>query len=552
MVELLIRLKFTLGRHGSVGTRFFSLVMIALGVGLTWYLAVAASSDQVRSGLLMLALAVWASGWVLGPTITNGVGVLRAQYFTLLPLDRDRVGAGLLVTAFVGLGPLLTLVATATVAWHAWASDPATLFLGLLGMMALLVFMVSLSRLVFRALGVAMHSRIGMEIASLQWGLIVAGLFFGWMAVQPAFSAVSSLSREGLQGTVLTVVSAVPTSWPVLAVDAAAAGSWGAAFGWLGALGALTLVTVLVTVRLLAPSVAPRGVRRRSRPLGSRVLLGGRSLLPDTPLGAVVGKELRQWWRDPWRGLELRAALWTGLIIGVIGLIGQLPEVAPFAGVMALLVIGMGGANMYGHDGTALWLTVVGQGRDTLRADVRGRQIAFALLAGPSTAVLSVLAVVASGAGWAVPYVVSSLVVFLGVAAGLSILLSVVAVTPGVDPHLRVDANDAGDNQLQVWITLFAMPVLSSPTIGALVWAGVQGVPWLAVPVALANGSLAAWLLGRTAHLRLEKRLPETFTRIRYGKDVAAQAVPRSGGGLLDQLERGALSTNVDTKPTGS
>ncbi|MBQ1080642.1 hypothetical protein [Nocardiopsis sp. B62] len=552
MVELLIRLKITLGRHSSVGTRILSLVMIALGVALTWYLAVAATSDQVRSGLLMLALAVWAGGWLLGPTITNGVGVLRAQYFTLLPLDRDRVGAGLLVTAFVGTGPLLTLVATATVAWHAWASDPATLFLGLLGMLALLVLMVSLSRLVFRALGAAMHSRIGMEIASLQWGLILAGIFFGWMVVQPAFSAVSSLSREGLQGTVLTMLSVVPTSWPVLAVDAAAAGSWGAAFGWLGALGALTLVTVLVTVRLLAPSVAPRGVRRRSRPLGSRVLLGGRSFLPDTPLGAVVGKELRQWWRDPWRGLELRAALWTGLIIGVFGLIGHLPQIAPFAGVMALLVIGMGGANMYGHDGTALWLTVVGQGRDTLRADVRGRQIAFALLAGPSSAALSLVAVVAAGAYWAVPYVVSSLVVFLGVTAGLTILLSVVAVTPGVDPHLRVDANDAGDNQIQVWITLVALPLLSAPAIGTLVWAGVQGVPWLAVPVALANGSLAAWLLGRAAHQRLEKRLPETFTRIRYGKAVAAQAAARSGGGLLDQLERGALSTNVETKPTGS
>ncbi|WP_017545402.1 hypothetical protein [Nocardiopsis prasina] len=552
MVELLIRLKITLGRHSSVGTRFLSLVMIALGVALTWYLAVAATSDQVRSGLLMLALAVWAGGWLLGPTITNGVGVLRAQYFTLLPLDRNRVGAGLLATAFVGTGPLLTLVATATVAWHAWASDPAALFLGLLGMLALLVLMVSLSRLVFRALGAAMHSRIGMEIASLQWGLILAGLFFGWMVVQPAFSAVSSLSREGLQGTVLTVLSVVPTSWPVLAVDAAAAGSWGAAFGWLGALGALTLVTVLVTVRLLAPSVAPRGVRRRSRPLGSRVLLGGRSFLPDTPLGAVVGKELRQWWRDPWRGLELRAALWTGLIIGVFGLIGPLPQIAPFAGVAALLVIGLGGANMYGHDGTALWLTVVGQGRDTLRADVRGRQIAFALLAGPSSAALSLVAVVASGAYWAVPYVVSGLVVFLGVTAGLTLLLSVVAVTPGVDPHLRVDANDAGDNQIQVWISLVALPLLSAPALGTLVWAGVQGVPWLAVPVALANGALAAWLLGRSAHQRLEKRLPETFTRIRYGKAVAAQAAAGSGGGLLDQLERGALATNVDIKPTGS
>lgn len=552
MAELLIRLKFTLGRHTSGGIRWFSLALIALGTGLTWYLVLSAASGEVRSSLLMLVLAVWAGGWVLGPTITNGVGVLRSQYFTLLPLDRDRVGAGLLVTMFVGTGTLLTLVTTAAVAWYAWVSDPATLFLGLLGMLLLVVFMVSLSRLVFRALGAAMHSRIGMEIASVQWGLIVAGLFFGWVAVQPALVAVGSLAEFGLQGTAATVLAVVPTSWPVLAVDAATAGAWGAAFGWLGAFGALTLVTVLITVRLLAPNVASRGVRRRSRPLGSRVFGGGRSLLPDTPLGAVVGKELRQWWRDPWRGLELRASLYAGLFIGLLGLISYLPQIAPFSGVFAVLIMGMSSSNLYGHDGSALWLTVVGQGRDTVRAEIRGRQIAIALLIAPLAVLMSVVMVVATGEYSAVPYVLTGLIAAVGVTNGLAVLLSVVAVTPGVDPHQRVDANDTGDNQLQVWISLFAFPMLSAPTIAIAVWAGIQGMPWLAVPIALVNAVLAAWLLGGVARRRLEKRLPETFTRIRYGRAIAAQAVPKTGGSLLDQLERSALASNADTKPTGS
>ncbi|WP_017588980.1 hypothetical protein [Nocardiopsis ganjiahuensis] len=551
MVELLIRLKFTLGRHTTGATRWFSLSLILLGAGLTWYLTVTAASAEVRSSLLMLVLAVWAGGWVLGPTITNGVGVLRSQYFTLLPLDRNRVGAGLLVTMFIGAGALFTLVATSALAWHAWASDAAALFLGLLGMLLLVVFMVSLSRLVFRALGAAMHSRLGMEIASLQWGLIVAGLFFGWVAVQPALAAVGSLSEFGLQGTAVTVLSVLPTSWPVLAVDAAVAGAWGAAFGWLGAFAALTLVTVLVTVRLLAPAVTSRGVRRRSRPLGSRVFDGGRPLLPDTPLGAVVGKELRQWWRDPWRGLELRSSLYAGLFIGLLGLISYLPQIAPFSGVFAVVIMGMSSSNLYGHDGTALWLSVVGQGRDTVRAEIRGRQVAIALLITPLAALMSVVMVVATGEYGAVPYVLIGLVVALGVTNGLAVLLSVVAVTPGVDPHRRVDANDTGDNQLQVWLTLVAFPVLAAPTLAAAVWAGAQGTPWLAVPVALANGALAAWLMGWAAHRRLESRLPETFTRIRYGKEIAAQAVPRSGG-LLDRLERGALSANNEIKPTGS
>ncbi|WP_017584102.1 hypothetical protein [Nocardiopsis valliformis] len=552
MVELLIRLKFTLGRHSFGGARWFTLSVIALGSALTWYLAVTAASDQVRSGLLMLVLAVWAGAWVLGPTITNGVGVLRSQYFTLLPLDRNRVGASLLVTMFVGPGALLTLVVAASVAWHAWASDPATLFLGLLGMLMLVVFMVSLSRLVFRALGAAMHSRIGMEIASVQWGLILAGLMFGWAAVQPALAAMGSLPQVGIQGTAATVLSLIPTSWPLLAVDAATMGAWGAAFGWLGAFGALTLATVLVTVRLLAPSVTSRGVRRRSRPLGSRVFDGGRSFLPDTPLGAVVGKELRHWWRDPWRGLKLRSSLYAGLFIGLLGLISYLPQIAPFSGVVAVLIMGMASSNLYGHDGSALWLTVVGQGRDTHRVEIRGRQIAIAVLIVPLAVLMSAVMVIATGEYWAVPFVLTGLVLFVGVTNGLAVLLSVVAVTPGVDPHQRVDANDSGDNQLQVWFSMAAFPVLSAPTIATTVWLGLQGMPWLALPIALANGALVSWLLGRIAYQRLERRLPEMFTRIRYGKDIAAQTVPKSGGSLLDQLERGALASNAETKPTGS
>lgn len=552
MVELLIRLKFALGRHTGGGSRWFTVALLVGGTALTWYLALAATSAEVRSTLLMLVFAVWGAAWLLGPVITNGVGVLRSQYFTLLPLDRGKVGSGLLVTMFVGAGAPLTLVAVATVAWHAWVVDPAVMFLGLLGMLMLVVFMVSLSRLAFRALGAAMHSRIGMEIASVQWGLLVAAMFFGWVAVQPAIAAARSLTEFGLEGTAATVLAGIPTSWPVLAVDAAAAGAWGEAFGWLGAFAALTLITALVTVRLLAPSVASRGVRRRSRPLGSRVFDGGRSFLPDTPLGAVVAKELRHWLRDPWRGLEMRSALYAGLFIGVLGLISYLPQIAPFAGVLAVLIMGMGSGNMYGHDGSALWLTVVGQDRDTLRADVRGRQIAIALLITPAATLLSTVAVVTTGEYWSVPFVVAGLVVFAGVTNGLSALLSVVTVTPGVDPHKRVDANDTGDNQIQVWTSLVAVPLLSAPTIAVAVWAGLQGMPWLAVPVAAANGLLAAWLLGRIAYRRLEKRLPETFTRIRYGKAIAAQSVPKSGGSLLDQLERGALATNEDIKPTGS
>lgn len=188
MVGELIRLKLTLHRHARSGVSAVAMALIVGGTLLTWYFMVAAPEPAVRAQLWSLATAVWAAGWIMGPTLANGVGALRPQYFALMPLERRRVGAGMLVTAFVGVGPVLTLVAVASLGLHAWRTDPTTLPVALAGVAVLWVLLISLSRLVFRALGAAMRTRFGMELASVQWGLFLAAIFFGWMAVQPAMS----------------------------------------------------------------------------------------------------------------------------------------------------------------------------------------------------------------------------------------------------------------------------------------------------------------------------------------------------------------------------
>ncbi|WP_223830248.1 hypothetical protein [Nocardiopsis quinghaiensis] len=250
----------------------------------------AAASDGVRADLLSLVFAVWAAGWMLGPTVANGTGVLRSQYFALLPLDRRRVGGLLLVTMFFDVGPALTLVALAALAWHALALDPASLLVAVPGVLLLWVFAITLSRLVFRALGAAMHSRLGVEIASVQWGLILAGMFFGWMAVQPAFRATLSLSENGLgEGATGTVLAVLPTSWPLLAVEAAA-GSWTAATAWLGGFALVTAGMVAVTSVLLAPRVEARGLRRRvPLPVGPAVAVGAGGRGQGGVRGLVAG-----------------------------------------------------------------------------------------------------------------------------------------------------------------------------------------------------------------------------------------------------------------------
>ncbi|MFW6724073.1 hypothetical protein ACHZ98_28770 [Streptomyces sp. MAR4 CNY-716] len=74
---------------------------------------------------------------------------------------------------------------------------------------------------------------------------------------------------------------------------------------------------------------------------------------------------------------------------------------------------------------------------------------------------------------------------------------------------------------------------------------------WAAVPLGVLNGTAAAWLLGRVAHRRPAARLPETRTRLRYGKAVAIRQQP-GGGTLLDRMERGAIRNNQERKPVGT
>lgn len=385
------------------------------------------------------------------------------------------------------------------------------------GTLLLLAFLVTISRLFFALLGAAMHSRFGVELSGIQYGVLVAAIFTGWMASDAATGTVPALVRDGLpHGAFATVLAASPTSWPVRAVEAAAAGSPGAAAGWLVGLAGLTAAAAAVTIALLVPRPGgrrPPSPRRRARPgFGRR--------LPDSALGAVLGKELRLWRRDPWRRLELRTMMWAALISGGLALITGYQPLVPYAGLIAAFGTALAALNLYGQDGTALWQLVVGATAATVRADVRGRQLAVVLVSAPPALLITVAGVLLTGAHHLWPLLLALLAILLGAGSGLGLLLSVVAATPGVDPRERIGPNDAGDVTVQVWTALLAMPVLVLPAASLAVAAMATGSAAAQAAVVAGGagyGFALAWWLGRLAHQRLAARLPETFTRLRYG-----------------------------------
>jgi ABC-2 type transport system permease protein len=546
----LIRLRLAIQRHTLSWKRVLGLVLGGAAAVATWVTVLAAGPDA-RADALTLVLAGWLVGWLVGPILTSGAAVLRPEYFTLLPLPRRTLGFGLLAAVFVGVGAVVTAAAALTLVGYGVliASGPALLAAvgtAIVGAAMLLVFLVALSRAVYALLGAAMRTRMGVEIAAIQYGLLIASMFTGWMIIAPLVSAVPVFLREGLAGAPASAVLAwSPVGWPVRAVEAAAAGAYPLALGLLGALLLAAGLAVLAAVALLTPHVGNRTARRRRRPLGSRVLTRG--LLPAGPLGAVVGKELRTWWRDPWRSLEVRSAIWFGLFVAAYGAIAGMPEIAGLSGIAVALMVALSGANLFGQDGTALWQLVVAERPQAVRADIRGRQIGLVVvLGGPAVALSALMIVLTGGFRYAVP-IGALLVATLGAGSGVAVVMSVVGVTPGVDPHRRAVANDAGENTFAIMVAFYATTLAILPTTAlAAPLAFAEGLPswWPAatLAVAFANAVGVAWAGGAIAARRLGSHLPETFARLRY----PGTATTRRGGGLLDRLSAQAERTAME------
>lgn len=171
----------------------------------------------------------------------------------------------------------------------------------------------------------------------------------------------------------------------------------------------------------------------------------------------------------------------------------------PFAGAGTVVIAGACACNLYGNDGTSLWLTIAAPGSG--RPDVRGRQLAWLLLVGPYAVALTLILTALSGQGWTWPWVLGILPALLGGACGLAPLASVAWVVP-------LDA--AGDPtplySLKVELALVAVALTAAPPVAVAVAGaatGLEWLTWLAVPAGVGTGLLLAWWLGAAAARRL-------------------------------------------------
>jgi ABC-2 type transport system permease protein len=422
MVGILIRMKVAVLRHSMSGQRASETISgVSLGLvgaaGTIWLGTLPFSQESLSMDVLAAVFSLWLLGWIMGPIFFGGGDqTLRPEHFTLLPISSRRLAMGLFSAAFVGAGALVTLVAFTSLVVSGARLGLGPLIVAVPAALLQLAVIILLSRWVTEVLNEVMRSQTGAALGALISAAIMALLGSGW-ALAPT---ISQALTQGFPPALSMVVRALPSGWGLVAVDAASRSHWLLAIGMISGQAALIGLLLVGWSALLVRRTTTKKTARPSK--AGMVVVFRHRLLSTTAVGAVIGKELRNWLRDPMRMHYLYFALLYALLFCLLPLaLGSLiflPWTAALFIVMAAMI-----TNFYGSDGSALWLILVTPGAE--RSDVRGRQGAWGLLVVPTALVLTIVLTAVSGQSWAWPWVLAMTPALLGGAAGLILLISV-------------------------------------------------------------------------------------------------------------------------------
>lgn len=387
-------------------------------------------------------------------------------------------------------------------------SGAAAALTGVAAVLLDLVLAVVASQVAIAVFGPMISSRRGRDFASMMLALVITLLSLASSLVP----FVAARLTDGHSPALSAVVRMLPSGWGAVAVDAASRSDWGLAAASLAGLAALIAVLVLAWPPLLARRLlmSPGGARRHASARGHAVAAKG--ILPATPFGAVLGRELRLYSRSVLRSMLLMISFLVAVLIAVIGAFSGKTTGLPFTGLLFTLIAAACFTNCYGDDGTSLWVTLVVPG--AARPDVRGRAWAWFLVVGPAGLLLTVVLTAISGQAWSWPWVLAGEPAMVIGCAGLLVLIGAWSV--------NAPAPDGGPSPMRVLKThaaLIVIPVIVLFPAAALLVGGALGhsllLRWLAVPVAIAWAAFLSWRSVQAATRRLETRGPEVFAGTR-------------------------------------
>jgi ABC-2 type transport system permease protein len=516
VVGLFVRLKLRLLRASLRNPARLVLVILGSVLGLVTIGLLGVSlfvfRDEPRTVAALGALIATglALAWATVPIAAFGMDeTLDVSRLALLPIRRERLLAGLLAAAFLGVPPVLTVLllgisVAATV--HSVAAVPVAVVAFVLVSVLCLV----LGRLTTSALSRLLRSRRGRDLAVLVGVLVV-------LTAQVPRLLVNNVDEARLR-QIGGVLRWTPPGAAIQSVADASAGSWvrsaaellyaaaavaAVLVGWYAALGAALTVVDASTEQ-----------NRTRRP-------GLLRLLPAGRLGAVAGKDLRYAWREPRLKFSWLQMMVFGLAVPAFSLLHDGGRYAPLvAGMFSALLVSSLSFNVFGPEGTAFWLTiaVTGTERDA-RTDLAGRNTAAALVTGVWVLLAGTALAIVTRTPSAIPLALGAAAAVLGAGLAVGVVLSVLAPYPVPDQPGAVFAGPGpGRGCLAglLWLVgSVVTAVLSAPIwVPALVW-GSRPLVVLAVLVAGPLwGAGSSWLGRRVAARRLVVRLPEMLVAV--------------------------------------
>jgi ABC-2 type transport system permease protein len=511
---LLLRNLFRRSRAQTIGLIagiiYFSFAVVGIAILLG---ALRTSLDDARIVIPLVGAGAIVL-WTVVPLFTFGSDPTLdpARFATFAVPTRD-LAVGLALSALIGLPAIATCVIMAGV-YVAWTMTPASAAVGLPCAVIGVLTAVTTSRWVSARATGALQSRRGRD------ALAIAALLL-LLAVGPlvAFVGSSGSDAKSTASLVSGIVGWTPLGWVWAAPTDVAAGDTMTGLVRL-VLGAVTL---LVVGRLWAGAVAdqvenPRAVARSDAGVAADGDLGLFARTADTPGGAVAGRVLTAYRRDPRFQVALITTPLVPLVLLVPFLAGDVLWAPLLMGPLVAFMLGFGEHNAVAFDSDALWLHLVSATPGV--SDRRGRLVPSALLA---LVLVPLYTVVGAGLGQRLDLAGGLLglsVALLGAGYGLSSVMNVVLPYPvpesGESPFAS-RPGAAGATLLAQTVASIGTTVVASPVL-LLAWLGWQGqvwAVWATAVLGVALGLTAALVGIRVGGRVLDRRGPELLAALR-------------------------------------
>ncbi|MFC6359125.1 hypothetical protein [Luteococcus peritonei] len=477
---------------------------------------------DLRGGLTTAGFAALTLAWPLTTLVVVGSDqTLDPGRFALYPVRARQLLPGLLVVGLVGLGGIFTC-ACALAYVVSWSADAGQMAAAVVGAVLGVLTCVLLARTLTSWFSSALTSRRYRDSAALVLGLL--GMVFG---VGAQFLGRWVQAADQVADRARAMAGALgwsPLGWAWSLPWAVGRGDWLAAGLRLALAAGLVVLLWWAWGRaldraLVSPLEARSGGgRAKEHGLADR-------LVPTGPVGAIAGRSLRYWRRDPRHLVQLASVALMPVLIAAPVLVNQGDSMSMGRGVLAfpvgamIVVMGMVVAQEIGYDGSALWMEISAGVRG--HEDRLGRLVACAWLLLPLVLVIDLVFLAVSGYWSEAPALVGASLGATLACAGVGSVTGALWQVPQPPPGNGGLARSSGGGVAALLMSLASMVgglVVSAPVwLPALLQDAIgHWVGWALLPWGLAYGCLACWLGIRWGGSLLERRWPEVLREVTW------------------------------------